>query len=102
MPIKIGAAAEVRALIESLGSDDSARREAAIARLSIIGGRAVGRLTAAYDSAPDRVKRLAILRALESSADERALPLARKAISEGGDVAVAAVAVLGELLARGA
>jgi hypothetical protein len=102
MPIKATTDAEVRTLVEALGAEEPARREGAIARLLIIGSRAVGRLVTAYDSTDDRRKRLAILRVLEASADERALGIARKAIAEKGDLAVAGVAVLRELVTRGA
>lgn len=93
--------AEVRGLIASLGADEVARREAAVARLMIIGNRAVGRLVALSESSTDRETQLAILQILEASGDDRALPVARRALAAGGDVAVAAVAVLRELLARG-
>jgi hypothetical protein len=92
--------AEVRGLIDCLGGDD-ARREAAIARLIIIGSRAIGRLVSVYDIASDRDTQLAILRVLEASGDARALPVARRALANGGDVAVSAVGVLRDLLGRG-
>lgn len=102
MPIKVTADTEVRTLIAALGADDAARREGAIARLTIIGTRALARLESAYDSTADRRTRLAILRVMEASGDERALGLARRAIDEGGDLAVAGVAVLRELVNTGA
>jgi hypothetical protein len=102
MTIKATTDAEVRTLVEALGADEPARREAAIARLLIIGSRALGRLVTAYDSTDDRGKRLAILRVLEASSDDRALGIARKAIAEKGDLAVAGVAVLRELVTQGA
>ena len=93
--------AEVRALIQALGAGDEARREAAMARLIIIGERAVARLVAACESSTDPELQLAVLRVLEVTADERAVPLARNALGAGGDRGVAAVAVLRALLARG-
>jgi hypothetical protein len=99
--IKTTAETEVRSLIAALAAPDLAKREAAVARLIIIGNRAIGRLTAAYEAAPARETRLGILRVLEASGDARALDVARHALGAGGDVAVAAVAVLRELLARG-
>jgi len=102
MPIKAAPTVEVRTLIDALGADEVARREAAIARLIIIGSRALERLSTAYDSTQDRGKRLAILRVFEASDDERALAVAKRAIREGGDVAVAGVAVLRELVGGGA
>jgi hypothetical protein len=93
--------AEVRALIEALGSGDEARREAAVARLIIIGERAVARLLGAFGSTADSEVQVAVLRVLEVTGDERALTVARAAIAMGGDRAVAGVTVLGALLERG-
>ncbi len=98
MVIKASASAEIRTLIEALDADDEVHREAAIARLGIIGARAVERLTDAYAGTSNRRTRLAILRALEVIADHRAAPLARRALGDGGDVAVAATGVLRALL----
>ena len=91
---------EVRALIEALGSDE-ARREAAVARLIIIGSRAMARLITTLDSTDDRETHLAILRVLEAVGDDRALPTARNALAAGGDLAVQGVSVLVQLLERG-
>lgn len=93
--------AEVRELIAALGSGKPARAEAAVARLSVIGSRAVARLVAAYGEASDSARRLAILRVLEASADERVLPIVRDALAAGGELAAAAVAILRALLERG-
>lgn len=98
MVIKASAAAEIRLLVQALAGDDEVAREAAIARLAIIGSRAVDRLTAAYAASDARETRLAILRALESIGDDRTLGLARTALRDGGDIAVAATAVLRGLL----
>ena len=91
---------EVCTLLNALAADDPIGREAAIARLAIIGSRAVARLVAAYASAASDVQ-IGILRVLETSADERALPVARQALASGGERAVAAVGVLEGLLVRG-
>ena len=69
-----------------------------MARLSVIGARAVGRLLAAYGQTADLRARAAILQALEAIADYRAAPLAQQAVAEGGDLGVAAVGVLRALL----
>lgn len=98
MVIKASAASEIRQLIEALGGDDDVRREAAIARLGVIGARTVDRLVAAYRSADTRAMKVAVLRALEVAGDRRTVSVAREAILEGGDVAVGAVAALGALL----
>ena len=89
---------DVRALLQALGHDGD-RREAAIARLTILGTRVVPQLVAAFDSPGERDRQIAV-RVLEAIADERALPVARTAVAAGGDVAVAGIAVLRELLTR--
>jgi hypothetical protein len=97
MVIKASAAAEIRTLVEALvrqGPSDDVQREAAVARLAIIGGRAVDRLIDAYEKTTDRQARIAILRTLEAIGDERGRTAALDAIAEGGDVGVAATAVL--------
>lgn len=101
MVIKASAAGEIRTLVAALAGGDDVGREAAIARLAVIGGRAVDRLVSAYESAVERDARVAILRALEPAADRRAIALARQALSEGGDLAVVAAGVLRGLLNDG-
>jgi hypothetical protein len=90
---------DVPALIERL-RDGGDRREAAIARLTIAGRRAVARLVEAYQDTTDRDLQVAILRVLEAIGDERALGPAERAIAAHGDVAVAGIGVLRELLGR--
>jgi len=97
-PIKASNAAEIRQLIAALGTTDDVRREAAIARLAVIGARAVDGLLKAYTSTSDRDMRIAILRALEPLGDGRTIPVARQAIADGGDVAVAAATALRGLI----
>ena len=97
MVIKASASAEIRQLVAALGGDDEVRREAAIARLSIIGERAVDRLVAAYDQGKRETK-VAVLRALEAAGDRRAVAVARRALGEGGDVAIAGASALRGLL----
>ena len=98
MVIKASSAGEIRRLVDALGSSDEVRREVAIARLAIIGARAINRLLGAYRAASDRDTRIAILRALESTGDGRAAAIARQALAAGGDEAVAAIAALRGLL----
>ena len=100
MSIKPSAASEIRSLIDSLDAADAVKREAAIARLTVIGARAVDRLVVVFD-APDtsRSTKSGILRVLEALGDTRAIPLARRALPDGGDVAVAAAGALRPLLA---
>ncbi len=98
MVIKASAASEIRQLVEALEGTDDVRREAAIARLGVIGARAVDRLAAAYRSATTREVRLAVLRALEVTGDGRTIAVARDGLTAGGDLAVAAVAAIASLL----
>jgi hypothetical protein len=93
------AAPDVPSLIEGL-RDGGDRREAAIARLIIAGRRAVARLVDVCRDTTDRELQMAILRILEATGDERALAAAETAIAARGDVAVAGIAVLRELLGR--
>ena len=98
MPIKASASTEIRALVDALCGSDEVKREAAIARLAVIGPRAVDRLLSTFAGTPDRTARVAILRALESTGDHRALAAARQGLDAGGDVAIAATGVLRSLL----
>src|SRR5262245_21008534 len=98
MVIKASAAPEIRALVATLGETDEVRRETAIARLAVIGSRAVERVLAAYAATENREARVAMLRVLESIGDRRGPPGARAALREGGDVGVAAAGVLRALL----
>jgi len=83
-------------LIADLDADDEVRREAAIARLAVIGTRAVDRLLATA-TAPGIGERAIVsaLRALESIGDIRALAPARALLDSPHDeVAAAAAGVL--------
>ena len=101
MVIKASAAAGVRALVLDLASPDEVRRETAIARIAVIGDRAVPHILSAFRASRDRVARTAMLRALEPIADPRAGAIAREALAEGGDLAVAAAGALRGLLTSG-
>jgi len=98
MVIKASSAAEIRALVDALRGRDEVQRDAAIARLGVIGARAVDRLTDAYAAATGRGAQLAILRALEGIGSHRSVPLAQRALAEGGDVAVAAIGIFRSVL----
>ncbi len=98
MVIKASAASEIRQLVEALEGTDDVRREAAVARLGVIGARAVDRLVAAYRSATSREVRMAVLRALEVTGDGRTIAVARDGLTAGGDLAGAAVAAIASLL----
>lgn len=96
MPIKVSTAKHVDALLQDLRADDSLARDAAVARLMVIGTRAVDRLIAlAIDSVATPTARAAAFRALEGIGDPRALPPALHAVTSTAEahqeVAVAAV-----------
>jgi HEAT repeat protein len=92
--IKASSATQIEALVAELGAGRAAARESAVARLAVLGARAVSRLVALVESAADPVARVAALRALESIADPRAVDPALHAIdTPEAEVACAAVSV---------
>jgi hypothetical protein len=94
--IRTSSAKEIDGLIADLASDRALTRETAIARLTVIGARAVERLVALIDES-DRspASRVAALRALEGLGDARALePALRAAAAADADIAAAGVAVI--------
>ena len=94
MAIRPSSSADIRQLIEALGGTDEVTRESAVARLGVIGPRAVERLLHEYTAAPPRLQS-GILRAFEAVADPKTLPIARAAVaSEHPEIAAAAVGVL--------
>jgi HEAT repeat protein len=99
--IKASSRPQVDALLRDLSSEDGSVRESAVARLRVVGARAVGRLVQLVDAADlqPAVARAAALHALESIADPQALNAAARALDDSDvEVAVAAAGVLGELL----
>ena len=102
MPIHRSSSAEIRQLIEALGAEDAVARESAIARLTVIGARAVDHLLREFPAA-DAPVRAGILRALEALADPRALPVARAALDDPSPaVHGAAVSAIRALLSSSA
>jgi len=94
--IHTSSAKEIDALIADLGSDRALAREAAIARLTVIGPRAVERLVAVLEQ-PDRTvsARVAALRTLEGLGDTRSFePALRAAKGLDADIGAAGVAVI--------
>jgi HEAT repeat protein len=76
VPVRVSASQEVRRLVAELVElrpAGEAGREAAIARLAVIGPRAVRQLVEAFDATPAVEPRLLILRALEGIPDPRVL-----------------------------
>jgi hypothetical protein len=101
MPIQRSAGTEIRQLIDALGGNDDTRREAAVARLAVIGARAVEHLLQEFPGATDRA-RAGMLRALEALADPRALSTARGALQDGSPtVQTAAIGALRALMGSG-
>ena len=98
MPIRPSATAEIRQLIAALGAEEEVAREAAVARLAVLGDRAVEHLLQEFPAATGRA-RAGMLRAFEAAGDPRALPLVRTALQDGSAaVQIAAIGALRVLL----
>lgn len=95
MVIKASSAKEIDALVADLASDAVVKREAAVARLTVIGARAVERLIAlATNSGAPLAARLGAFRSLEGIEDDRALDFALAAFKDpDSTVAIAALNV---------
>jgi HEAT repeat protein len=93
--IRASSAAAISALVADLASEHAVTREAAIARLTVIGGRAVGRLVAlARDRDATPGARAAALQALAGIGDPQGLEPALEALGETDqDIAQAAIMV---------
>jgi hypothetical protein len=102
MPITPSSARDVARLIDELASSDELRRETALARLVVIGGRALSPLIAlAAEPARPLAGRLAALQAIEAIGDRRGLSVARACAAAPDDrLAIVAISVLARL-ARG-
>ena len=99
MVIRRSAAAEIRQLVDRLVAGDHATREAASARLAIIGPRAARALTAALRATESPLGQCAILRTLEAIRDPHSVAPASEFVeSHEVDVASAAVDVLRRFL----
>jgi len=99
--IRKSAASDIRQLIEHLSAADPLAREAALARLSVAGVRAVPHLLDALDSTSSPIARAAVLKALEATGDRRGIDAALDVLhSRATDpkVATAAVRLLGSHL----
>ena len=90
MPIKRSSRPEIDALIADLGADRPITREAAIARLTVIGARAVDRLTTVLESPASSSIRVAALRALEGIGGSRALSASLLALDDPDEVVATA------------
>jgi hypothetical protein len=89
-------AREIDALIADLGARSNVTRESAVARLTLVGTRAVERLVSVIDQPNgSTASRVAALRALEGVGDSRALgPALRAAVCPDTDIAAAGVALI--------
>jgi HEAT repeat protein len=92
VPIKRSSVLEIDGLIADLSADSFIRREAAVARLTVIGVRAIDRLAAVVNSIAATPTRVAALRTLEGIASPRALDVALGALGDS-DAVVAASAI---------
>jgi HEAT repeat protein len=90
--IKASSSREVDALVADLSSGSAVARDAAVARLTVIGARAVARLAALADSGAVDA-RIAALRALEGIGDPRGVDAALRSLADA-DPQVATAAVL--------
>jgi HEAT repeat protein len=97
--IKASLRQQIDTLLQDLADERDDQRESAIARLTLIGGRAVSRLMALVDepeSPPSRSRvRAGALRALEGISDARAIDTAARAVEDpDSGVVSSAVGVL--------
>jgi HEAT repeat protein len=92
MPIKASAARQIEQLIADLSVDRAPVREAAIARLALLGARAVDALLIQLESTDSARVRTGVLHALEAIGDPRALDRVLVQI-DAPDQAVASAAV---------
>lgn len=95
MTIRASAARDIEPLVADLRDGPAARREAATARLRVIGARAIGRLSTLLDDGVPAAGRVAALKTLDGMDDRRAVNLAIAALADAdSSVVVAAIGVL--------
>lgn len=95
MAIRASSSKQIDALIADLRGGTAITREAAVARLTIIGARGVERLLELAESPADAAARAAAFRTLEAIADPRALGPALRALDDVGIDPAVAVAAAG-------
>jgi len=81
--IRASSSKQIDALIADLGAASAVTRETAVARLTLLGARAVERLIAAAESGAVAEARAAVWRTLEGIGDARALEPALAALGSG-------------------
>ena len=95
MPIQSSSVSEIDQLITNLQQESKIKRDAAVARLRIVGSRSIPRLAAIIQSDTTATVRAAALSALETSNDSRARDSAMAALSDKHEsVALAAIIVM--------
>jgi HEAT repeat protein len=99
--IKPSSAKEVAALVADLSGGSAVKRDGAVARLIVIGPRAVARLIALVESPAPSASRAAALRALEGIRDARALDPAIQLLRDPDAAVAAAAASLARVFLRG-
>jgi hypothetical protein len=99
--IRASSAKQIDTLIADLSGPDEVRRETAIARLIVIGDRAVDRLIAVASIGNDSGGRAAALRALEGIGRERAVGVALRCIDDQAISTVRAAISLARLFLKG-
>lgn len=92
MPIRASSSRQIETLVADLTAPSAITRETALARLTVIGARAVERLVALAQSSGDAASRAAAFRALEAIADPRSLEPALQAVDDA-DATVATDAI---------
>jgi len=91
--IRASSSKQIETLVRDLSSPDAVARDAAVARLTVIGSRAVERLLAVADSNAETIARAAAWRTLEAIGDPRALDPALRALAGSStDPAIGAAA----------
>jgi len=98
-----GSIGELDRLIADLGRAESPRRDTAVARLRVMGVRALPHLATLLDASPSSAARAAALAVMESFDDPRVIALAQRALQDGdadADIALAAIGVLRGWLTR--
>lgn len=99
MPIQRSAATEIRRLVERLVSGVTVDRDAASARLAVIGPRATRTLVKALEASTNPPAQVAILRTLEGIHDPHGVPPASQFLdSPEVEVALAAIGLLRSFL----
>jgi hypothetical protein len=101
VPVKASSARQVGALTADLASDRADAREAAIARLTLLGGRAVDQLLLLLASAASPTAQTAALQALGAIADARALDRVIEAIDARDPTVASAAASAARVFLRG-